>query len=88
MMTEFEKTYKVVRKRGFKFWLIENRSGAWAWSCSALGDRVGEKPNGALYTRAIGFGDTPNEAMIALRAEMRAKEKGVQITREDFSDLA
>lgn len=77
-----ERALKVLRKQGFKLQLTENNSGMWAWSAIALGDNVKMGPNGALYTRATGFGKTPEEALEELIAEVE-----MQAIEADCSDL-
>ncbi len=67
-------TIKAVNKAGFRFSLFEDGR---AWSAFALADTVGA---GGLYTRAVGIGKTPDEAMQKLTHALTAPA-------ESFDDL-
>lgn len=65
-MSILEKAVAACAARGFTFSLTQNRSGSQPWSAHALGANVEMGENGALYTRAHGFGKTADDAMTAL----------------------
>jgi len=73
-------TIALTHSFGFKFSLGEDYRCWWA---IALGDNVQMGHNGALYTRAIAFGKTADEAMQGLCAEL----KKLRVTLDDDADL-
>lgn len=86
-----EQAIKACTARGFCFNLWQDRRGG--WSAHALGDNVELGPNGALYTRANGFGKTPDAAMKSLIADLEKRdalpepEPEPEPEQDDFDDL-
>ena len=74
MSSSLNQAVEACTRRGFFFALEQNRGGKQAWTAYAMGDSVELGFNGALYTRAVGFGMTPDSAMIELIANLDARE--------------
>jgi hypothetical protein len=65
-----DKTIKKLHRNGFRLLLCEDSR---CWSATALGANPERTESGAMYTRAIGFGKTPDAAMKELLEKLTVR---------------